>query len=300
MTVHDDVAVGRLRWASEPSLDGDPNEDRIGMINDAVWVLDGATTPATVPSCCDKDASWYVERLNAALTAQLQDAQPELRAALAAAITEVQEQHARSCPNPAEGRGPSSTVAIARRDGAWLDVLVLGDSTVLLDHSDHITAIRDTRLAAVARQFRREIETALANGHGYRDDDHERRRAQLVEAERLRRNRDGGYWIAADQPRAAEHALSSRHRIGTKAPNVSRVVLMSDGVHNAASRFALFDSNERLFAAAADGGPKACIRKLRAAEASDPTGQRYPRTKRSDDASLVIWDIDSALQARPA
>ena len=300
MTVHDDVAAGRLRWASEPSLDGDPNEDRIGMVNDAVWVLDGATTPATVASCCDKDASWYVERLNAALTARLEGAQPELRDALAAAIAEVQDEHARSCPNPTGGRGPSSTVAIARRDGAWLDVLVLGDSTVLLDHSNHITAIRDTRLASVAAQVRREIETALANGHGYRDADHEQRRTRLVEAERLSRNRDGGYWIAADQPRAVDHALTGRHRIGTNAPNVSRVLLLSDGMHGAASRFALYDSNERLFAAAADDAPETCIRKLRAAEASDPTGQRYPRTKRSDDASLVIWEIDCAGYARPA
>ena len=270
------------------------------MVSDSVWLLDGATTPARVPSCCDKDASWYVDRLDAALTAQLEDAQTELRDALADAITEVEEEHARGCLNPTRGRGPSSTVAIARRDEVWLDVLVLGDSTVLLDHGDHITSVRDTRLASVAAEFRREIESALASGHGYRDADHERRRARLVEAERLSRNREGGYWIAADEPRAADHALTGRYRIGTKTPNVSRVVLMSDGVHSAASLFALYDSNERFFVEAANDGPEACIRKLRATEASDPTGQRYPRTKLSDDASLLIWDLDRALHAGTA
>jgi Protein phosphatase 2C len=299
VTLQDDVAAGRLRWASEPSLDGSPNEDRIGMVNDAVWVLDGATTPATVSSCCDNDAGWYVERLNAALTAQLKDAQVELRRALAAAIGEVQDQHAASCPSPTAGRGPSSTVAIARRQGAWLDVLVLGDSTILLDHSDHVTALTDTRLASVARGLRREIRTALSNGHGYRDPLYERRRARLVEAERLNRNRDGGYWIAADEPRAADHAVTARHPIGSKSPSVNRLLLMTDGVQRAASLFSPYNSSERLLAAAANDGPEACIRRIRAAEANDPTGRRYPRTKLSDDASLIVWDVDAARRAAP-
>jgi serine/threonine protein phosphatase PrpC len=301
VTFQDDIVAERLRWASEPGLHHNTNEDRIGMVNNAVWVLDGATTPATVSSCCEKDARWYVDRLNAALTAHLEHQQQvDLRHALAAAIGEVQEAHAASCHDPTAGRGPSSTVAIARRDGTWLDVLVLGDSTILLDHGDHVTTITDTRLAFVALELRREIETALANGRGYRDPDHERRRAQLVEAERLSRNRDGGYWIAADQPQAADHALTARHRIGPESPSVSRLLLMSDGVQRAASVLALYDSNDRLFAAAVDEGPEACIRTIRAAEANDLTGRRHPRTNLSDDASLVVWDIDGAPYAVPA
>jgi hypothetical protein len=251
-----------------------------GMADDAVWVLDGATTPATISSCCEKGASWYVERLNAALTTQLDKARTELRHALAAAIAEVQEEHATSCPNPTGGRGPSSTVAIARRDATWLEVLVLGDSTILLDHNDHVTAVTDTRLASVAPDLRREIKTALAGGHGYRDPDYERRRARLVEAERLNRNRDGEYWIAADDPRAADHAVTARHPIGPNYPSVKRLVLMTDGVHRAASLLSLYDSSERLLAAAADEGPEACIRRIRAAETNDPTGRRYPQAQR--------------------
>lgn len=300
MTLQGDIAAGRVRWASEPGLDDDTNEDRIGMVNDAIWVLDGATTPATVSSCCDKDARWYVDRLDAALAAQLTHEQHvDLRHALAAAISEVQDAHAASCPNPTAGEGPSSTVAIARRDGPWLDVLVLGDSTILLDHGDRVTTVRDTRLASVAPELRHEIKTALASGHGYRDPDHERRRARLVKAERLHRNRDGGYWIAADQPRAADRALTARHPIGTGFPSVGRLLLMSDGVQRAASLLSLYDSDERLFARVAQDAPEACIRQIRAAEANDPTGRRYPRIKLSDDASLILWDVASGRRAIP-
>ena len=271
------------------------------MVNDAVWVLDGATTPATVSSCCDKDARWYVERLDAALSAQLADAQQvDLRQALSAAISEVRDQHAASCPDPAAGAGPSSTVAIARRDGPWLDLLVLGDSTILLDHSNQISTLSDARLASVAPELRREIRTALVRGRGFADPDHERRRARLVEAERRNRNRDGGYWIAADQPQAAEYAVTARHPIGRRSPNVRRVLLMSDGVQHAASLLSIYDSDKRFVAAIANDGPETCIRQIRAAEANDPAGQRYPRTKLSDDASLILWDVAHGLPARLA
>jgi hypothetical protein len=265
------------------------------MVGDAVWVLDGATTPASVSSCCDKDARWYVHRLDAALTRQF-EVRPELdlRRALAAAISQVQEEHAASCPNPAAGQGPSSTVAIVRRDGPWLDVLVLGDSTILLDHGDRLSIVTDTRLAAIAPELRLEIKTALRTGHGYADAAHERRRGKLVEAERLYRNRHGGYWIAADDPRAADHAVIARHAIGPTSPSVRRVLLMSDGAERAASLLGIYASNESLLAAAANG-PEQCIRRIRTAEANDPTGRHHPRTKLSDDASLVVWEIEGAL-----
>ena len=47
---------------------------------------------------------------------------------------------------------------------AWLDVLVLGDSTILLDHSDHVTAVSDTRLASVAPELRREDQDRTRRG----------------------------------------------------------------------------------------------------------------------------------------
>jgi len=301
VTVQDDIAAGRLRWASEPRLHRHVNEDRVGMTQNAVFVLDGATTPATLSSCCDKDASWYVDRLSTAITARLEnDQHGDLRRILAAAISHVQAEHATSCPDPTSGRGPSSTVAIARRRGRCLDLLVLGDSTILLDHGDRVTTVSDTRLTTIASHLRHEIKAALANGHGYGHHDHEHRRARLVEAERAHRNRDGGYWIAADKPQAANHALTATHPIGTEAPSVRRLVLMSDGVQRGASLVSLNDADEHLLAALAESGPEECIRRIRAAEAKDPDGRHYPRTKPSDDASLVVWDMASATLATPA
>ncbi len=81
---------------------------------------------------------------------------------------------------------------------------------------------------------------------------------------------------------------------------MSRVLLMSDGVQHGASLLSIYDSDERFVAAVAYDGPETCIRQIRAAEANDPAGQRYPRTKLSDDASLILWDLARGLPARLA
>lgn len=292
MTVPSDIADGRLRWASEPRVGSDLNEDRVGMTDNAVWVLDGASTPSGVSACCDKDATWYVDHLNAALSAALETGEDlTLSDALANAIADVQGQHATGCPDPSAGRGPSSTIAIARRRDRWLDLLVLGDSTILLDHGTHMTAMRDRRLAEIAPDLRQEIKTAIAHGRGYENAEHSFRRLRLVQQEREHRNREGGFWIAADGPAAAGHALVQSVPIGSTSSSVRAIALMSDGAERATAVFGLYASDREFLDAACAHGPESCIRRVRTAEMGDPSGQRHPRTKRSDDASLVIWEL---------
>jgi len=107
------------------------------------------------------------------------------------------------------------------------------------------------------------------------------------------RGHRGGYWIAADQSAAANHALTASHQIGTTSPGVRSLALMTDGAQRATSLLAIYDSDQALLAAAFDDGPESCVRRIRAVEAGDMTGQRYPRTKLSDDASLIVWHVDA-------
>ena len=297
MTTREDHALGQLIWASEPRLNGSINEDRVSMTDNAVWVLDGAGTPSGVTSCCDADASWYVDQLSEALAVELRDARDvPLRDALRSAITRVQAAHTAICPMPDSGRGPSSTVAVARRRETRLDVLVLGDSPIVLDHGSHVAVLTDTRLAGVARPLRQQIKAALGAGNGYDDPAHHRRRRQLVDAERTRRNRFGGFWIAADDPAAAAHAMTSSYSIGDPGRGVSRVLLMSDGVHRASTILGVYQSDAELLEAVASAGPETCIQQIRAAEADDPRGEQYPRTKLSDDATLVLWTVSGRVR----
>lgn len=104
------------------------------------------------------------------------------------------------------GSSPSSTVTIARWTDDAVEVLVLGDSpvVVLLD-SGRVDCVRDDRLTCVASDLRARYRDRLAAGSGY-DDEHRAIVRQLVVEERQRRNGADEYWITEAVPEAAHHA----------------------------------------------------------------------------------------------
>jgi hypothetical protein len=78
-------------------------------------------------------------------------------------------------------------------------------------------------------------------------------------------------------------------RTGTIDPAGLRgVALLSDGATRLVDRFGLAGWPE-LLATLRTGGPAALIAANRAAEAGDPDGARWPRTKITDDATALWW-----------
>jgi hypothetical protein len=117
-----------------------------------------------------------------------------------------------------------------------------------------------------------------------------RRRAQLTRARRAR-NRPGGYWVAAADPQAASQAVT-----GTlPAKRLQRAVLLSDGASRLVDLFELA-TWEELVALLDENGPDELLRQVRAAEAVDPEGRQWPRTKRSDDATAVYLVVNRAIR----
>ena len=68
------------------------------------------------------------------------------------------------------------------------------------------------------------------------------------------------------------------------------VALLSDGATRITDRFGLLTWADVL-AVIRDAGPGELIRQVRAAEASDPDGARWPRSKPADDATILYWDL---------
>ncbi|MEU8269387.1 hypothetical protein AB0B89_19795 [Sphaerisporangium sp. NPDC049002] len=87
-------------------------------------------------------------------------------------------------------------------------------------------------------------------------------------------NRDGGFWVAAPDPLAAEQALT-----GTlPADQIRAAALLSDGASRFVDRFGLATWRQVLDILAQDG-PAELIRQVRQAERSDLHGKRWPRGK---------------------
>jgi hypothetical protein len=115
--------------------------------------------------------------------------------------------------------------------------------------------------------------------------DHSRWR-ELVQAERAARNSAGGYWIAEALPTAAAHA---RRRHWDRAA-IASVLVVSDGVSAGVDRYATPPDWPTAFAIARKS-PVDLVDLVHSAEASDPDGLRWPRSKRHDDKAVALLEL---------
>jgi hypothetical protein len=166
---------------------------------------------------------------------------------------------------------------LLRTIGERADYLVLADAVMLLDTSEGLQVVTDDRVNHLATK-ERAAASRLPTGSAR----HLRRRVQLTTALRRARNRPGGYWVAAADPLAAPHAITG----SLARKDLHRAVLLSDGASRLVDVFGLATWHELLMLLD-ESGPDELVRRVRAAEAADSQGRRWPRTKSSDDATVV-------------
>lgn len=127
----------RVVLATEPGTPGWPNEDFAAVAPGAAVLLDGATTfPAGADTGCAHGVAWYAPTLGGAFLAAITADPPvPLAGALAAAISEVRDQHDGVC-DLGDPSTPAATVTAVRATTAGFDVLALSDSVIIADYDD--------------------------------------------------------------------------------------------------------------------------------------------------------------------
>jgi hypothetical protein len=224
---------------------------------------------------CIHSIPWYVRQLATALLREL-TAPADLRDCLARAIAAVTASHAATCDVTHTGT-PSATVAILREhDGAW-DYLVLSDTTIVFDCNSGLRIVTDASVDKVAVD-----ELAASRAHQAGNSEHDGALHDLIAAQRQLRNTPEGYWLAGSQPEAASHAIVG----AVPLADLRRAAVLTDGAARLVEPFHITDWNG-LLNTLNERGPSQLIRELRNAEASDPHGQRWPRHKPSDDATVA-------------
>jgi len=271
----------QVTLASRSSPGAASNEDFVGATTSVVVVIDGASVPPGLATGCGHGTAWYARRLGtqllALLTTQVDRSPVD---GLAQAISDVAALHADTCDLRHPG-SPSATVAILREQPEAVEYLVLGDTTVLLDEPAGIRVVTDDRLEQVAA-----IQHGAMHQHATGSADHDRSFAELVTEQRRHRNHPDGFWVASTDPAAAQHALTDT----VSREGLQRAAVLSDGATRLVDRFGLVDWPSFL-TMLAEQGPEAIIAQVRAAEHSDPDGQRWPRGKRHDDASAALCHL---------
>jgi hypothetical protein len=275
------MTVMQVSLASRQSPDATSNEDFIAATAGVVVVVDGASVPSGLATGCVHGTAWFARRLGVQLLGLLTtQADYGPGDSLAQAISDVASMHADTCDLSHPG-SPSATVAILREQPETVDYLVLGDTTILLEEPAGIRAITDDRLEHIAS-----VQHSAMHQHATGSADHDRSFAELVTEQRRHRNHPDGFWVASTDPAAAQHALTDT----VARDGRHQAAVLSDGATRLVDRFSLLDWPTFL-SILAEQGPGAIIGQVRAAEDSDPDGQRWPRGKRHDDASAAFCHL---------
>ncbi|MDO5663595.1 MAG: protein phosphatase 2C domain-containing protein [Brachybacterium sp.] len=245
-----------------PSAPGVANEDAVAADRTVAVLLDGAGIPARYRAGCRHSVAWFSHALARHLLDALTDQATPMRAALAAAITEVRSQHETGCD--LEAGSPSATVVAVRRTSDALEHLVLSDSSLYL--------------TAPGGQVTRRTDARL--------DDVRERAGSAEEIEALR-NHPGCFWVARYEPEAADHAL-----VGcTPLADLQCISLVSDGVTRAVDMLGLLDDAGLATACSTPDGTAELLATIRATEQERRAHGTLPARKTHDDATVLTWTL---------
>ena len=242
----------RVTMTSVAARTGRTNEDFAGAVPTAAVLIDGAGIPGA-ETICRHGVAWYASRLGGSLLSLLSLVHDRsLAALLAEAIEQVTDDHRDTC-NVADPISPSATVAILRVSDDVAEHLVLGDSVVVLDRADDAPLIvTDPREVIISRSYESALEATTKGSDEYH---------RVLRDLRANRNQPGGFWVAKDNPRAADEAITG----GCPISELTGAVLLSNGASRIVDRFGLADW-PGVLALLASNGPAEIIQRVRQAE----------------------------------
>jgi serine/threonine protein phosphatase PrpC len=279
--------IMRLELVDSLTLPGNlskPNEDSFSFAAEAAAVFDGTTGLGELLMPGKSDAQWIAQFGARRFRAHAQEGAGNIRAWLRAAAADTEKSFRalrRRAPIEKYETAYASAVMMTPTDDA-LHVLWFGDCGALFRTPDGAFVLlgdtmdkRESERARVERLIKPGGRGPAAAGV----------REEFLPALRAARNHvnTGDEWLFAPDPACAAHAKEAHVAVASE----SLVLLASDGFLALASDYDRY-TPEALFEAAGARGLAPLGEELRAIEASDPDGLRYPRFKRSDDATALL------------
>jgi hypothetical protein len=284
--------MARIQVIEGLSLPGSPervNEDALGAGKSIAFVLDGVTGLADTPVMPGKsDAAWASHAARDLLVAH--EATSDLRTLVGDVARDltVRFEAERLRPPAARYEIPWTTLSMIRVADGRLDVAFVGDSRVLVETSDdevHNFGINPSRSAFETKLAAKMIAARKEQTLGV-----ESIRATVLPD--LRRSRDTvntpqGFWLLG--PDAAVGAHVSVASLALTGP--ATILLATDGFYALVEDYKRYGDRE-LIATAQTLGLSILGRELRHIEDDDPEGEKYPRMKKSDDATALLVRVE--------
>ena len=274
----------RLEYLSGLSWPGDrskPNDDAFCHCDGLAAVFDGATSLNDPLLPADSDAAWIARKgAEGLMLHQAHGAREALRLAAADAERDFIAQRHRAPVEQYET--PLSSMMLVAPAAGGLEFFWFGDCAALIERPGEAVEVIGDAFARRASEAGRVAHLAQSNGLAPASGANRPEYLPALRAARNRMNR-GEHWTFSPDARCAEHAASKI----VATPLETRVLLCSDGFLALASDYNRY-SPGALVGAARERGLRFLFEELRAVEDGDPEGRRFPRFKKSDDATALL------------
>jgi hypothetical protein len=278
------VLIDSLSLAGNPAK---PNDDAWGHIEDAAVVMDGATGVGENLLPGESDAAWLARFGSRRILAHLRDENPP-KEALRHALADAEKSFLglrRRAPTERHEIPYASMMLVVLRE-ADLEALWFGDCAALVKRPDEPIQIVGEAFERRSAESANVAALAAAKGLSPAGKGNRAEYLPALRASRNRMNTGKGGWCFGPDPSAADHVSAQT----VSAPKDTLVLLASDGFLALASDYGAYDA-DGLVATAASGGLEGLATELRAIEADDPEGSKFPRFKTSDDATAVLLRV---------
>ena len=271
------------------SIPGDalkPNDDAFAHIDNAAVVMDGATSLGDPLMPGESDAAWIAHFGARRLMAHIRDGEAPKDALLYALFDAQKSFEALRRREPeAAWEMPYASMALAVEAKDGFEFLWFGDCAGLLKHADGRLEVLGHAFAAKAREAKGAAKAASELKRAPVADGSLAPYLPLLRRERNQMN-SGKRWAFSPDPRAAEHVLGAKIR----ASPSSHLLLASDGFLALVSDYGAH-TPETLFEKALKKGLGTLGEELRATEDADAEGHKFPRFKKSDDATAILLKL---------
>jgi len=272
---------------SIPGNPAKPNDDAWAQTNTAAVVFDGATNLGEPLLPGESDAAWLARFGARRLMAHCHDCD-DAAEALKRALGDAQKSFAglrRRAPKE-NYEHPYASMMFLRAADKHIHALWFGDCGAFVKRPNEKVEIVGEAFDKRAAEARRVAMLAKAKGLAPAAGINRPEFMSALRAARNTVNTERGGWLFGPHVEAADHARDKK----IDAPPGTVLLIASDGFLALASDYGLYDA-DTLVAAAEKIGLEALGAELRALEATDPEGEKYPRFKKSDDATAVLLRV---------
>jgi len=272
------------------------NEDLFGTKGNLAWVLDGMTGHREKPRTpAETDGKWYVKQLDDAFK-QLSDRNECLSSIARDAIALVRERFQEVTDEDIDGAKdlPAAAGVLIRRIRTEsgpdkIEYLILGDCTLLIEKTKTIVRISDERPVLKEQEQIEAMQQALDDG-AETPMDARKQVKNLFVKNKNELNTPGGFWMFGLDPEAADEAITGMFRVS----NDLKIHLMTDGFSCLVDTYHVYETWEKAIDCLHESGCEVLISEIREVEDADPMLRKYPRTKPSDDATLLSLTLNDA------